>query len=105
MSMAEFSNTTTPEPSMTETRTADTKRRATRFMFGVLQFVLEEPLFVCSKVLVRTRSETHLFPEFAAKLAGAHSVKDISRCTRNATSIRSILLAATVIGCSGNADT
>ena len=74
----EFSNPTTLEPSTPEPRIADPQRRATHFMFGVLQFVLEESFFVGSEVLERTRSEMHLFSEFAAKLAGAHSVKDIS---------------------------
>jgi hypothetical protein len=77
MSMSELSDTVTPEPSTTEARIADTKRRATHFTFGVLQFVLEESIFAGAEAFERAKTEMHLFSEFATKIAGAHSVKDI----------------------------
>lgn len=34
-------------------------------------------MFVGNEIMDRTRTEMHLFSEFASKLAGAHSVRDI----------------------------
>jgi hypothetical protein len=66
------------EPSASDpmTRLADTNRRAVDFMFGLQTLVFEEIAFVTNEMLDRTRTETHLFAEFASKLAASHSVKD-----------------------------
>ena len=34
-------------------------------------------MFLSDEILERTRTEMHLFTEFVAKMAGAHSVKDV----------------------------
>ncbi len=58
------------------TKLGDANRRASEFMFGLQKLVLEEMVFVANEMLDRTRTETHLFAEFASKLAASHSVKD-----------------------------
>ncbi len=40
--------------------------------------MLEELVFATNEMFERVRTETHLFSEFASKMAGAHSVKDLS---------------------------
>jgi hypothetical protein len=47
-------------------------------VFGVQKVMLEEAIFVSDEILDRVRTETHLFSEFISKVAGAHSVKDLS---------------------------
>ena len=46
-------------------------------MLGAQKMMFEELVFFGDEMLERTRTETHLFTEFVAKMAGAHSVKDI----------------------------
>jgi len=50
---------------------------ALEFMLGAQKMMFEELVFLGDEMLERTRTETHLFTEFVAKMAGAHSVKDI----------------------------
>jgi hypothetical protein len=50
---------------------------ALEFMLGAQKIMFEELVFLGDEMLERTRTETHLFTEFVAKMAGAHSVKDI----------------------------
>jgi hypothetical protein len=50
---------------------------ALEFMLGAQKMMLEELVFLGDEMLERTRTETQLFTEFVAKMAGAHSVKDI----------------------------
>src|SRR6478609_9403223 len=52
-------------------------QNALEFMFGAQRMMFEELIFFTDEMLERTRTETHLFTEFVAKMAGAHSVKDI----------------------------
>src|SRR5271168_5109680 len=52
-------------------------KRALDFMFGVQKVMLEEAIFVSNEILDRAQTETQLFSEFASKVAGVHSVKDI----------------------------
>ena len=68
--------------SVTPIETAEAE--ATRLNQGALEFALgaqkmmfEELVFLGDQMLERTRTEMHLFTEFVAKMAGAHSVKDI----------------------------
>ena len=58
-------------------RLALANQRAQDFTLGAQRAVFEELLFICDEMLDRTRTETHLFAEFASKMAGAHSVKDL----------------------------
>ena len=46
-------------------------------MFGAQRMMFEELVFFTDEMLERARTETHLFAEFAAKMAGAHPVKDV----------------------------
>jgi hypothetical protein len=50
---------------------------ALEFMFGAQRMMFEELIFFTDEMLERTRTEMHLFTEFVAKMAGAHSVKDV----------------------------
>lgn len=50
---------------------------ALEFMLGAQKMMFEELVFLGDQMLERTRTEMHLFTEFVAKMAGAHSVKDI----------------------------
>ena len=50
---------------------------ALEFMFGAQRMMFQEFVFFTDEMLERTRTEMHLFTEFVAKMAGAHSVKDI----------------------------
>lgn len=59
------------------TRLTRTNKRAMDLAFGVQKAMLEEMIFVSNEIFDRVRTETHLFGEFASKMAGAHSVKDL----------------------------
>ncbi len=68
--------------SVTSIETAEAE--ATRLNQGALEFALgaqkmmfEELVFLGDQMLERTQTEMHLFTEFVAKMAGAHSVRDI----------------------------
>ena len=50
---------------------------ALEFMFGAQRMMFEEFIFFTDEMLERTRIEMQLFTEFAAKMASAHSVKDV----------------------------
>jgi hypothetical protein len=39
--------------------------------------MLEEMIFASNEIFDRIRTETHLFSEFASKMAGSHSVRDL----------------------------
>jgi hypothetical protein len=51
---------------------------ALQFMLGAQKMMLEEMVFLGDEMLERTQTEMHLFTEFVAKMAGAHSVRDIT---------------------------
>ena len=50
---------------------------AVEFMLGAQKMMFEEMAFLGNEMLERTQTEMHLFTEFVAKMASAHSVKDI----------------------------
>jgi hypothetical protein len=50
---------------------------ALEFMLGAQKMMFEELVFLGDEMLERTRTEMHLFTEFVAKMAGAHSVRDV----------------------------
>src|SRR6476661_7502326 len=50
---------------------------ALEFMLGAQKMMFEEFVFLGDEMLERTRTEMHLFTEFVAKMAGAHSVRDV----------------------------
>ena len=60
-----------------EAEASKLNQSALEFMFGAQRMMFEEFIFFTDEMLERTRTEMHLFTEFAAKMAGAHSVKDV----------------------------
>jgi hypothetical protein len=81
MSMAELSEAgaAIPEQATTEVETQMVKanQRAANFLFGAQKLMLEELVFASNEIVERAQTEMHLLSEFASKIAGAHSVKDI----------------------------
>jgi hypothetical protein len=60
-----------------EAEIAQANQRAAGFLFGAQKLMLEELVFAGNEFMERTQTEMHLFSEFASKIAGAHSVKDV----------------------------
>ena len=58
-------------------RLTKANKHALDFMFGAQKLTLEEMVSANNEILDRARTEMHLFTEFASKMAGAHSVKDM----------------------------
>jgi len=52
------------------------------FMLGAQRMMLEEMAFAADAMLDRVRTETHLWSEFASKLASSHSVRDLNATAR-----------------------
>jgi uncharacterized protein YceH (UPF0502 family) len=81
MSMSELSEagTATAEQSTIEVdaQIAKANQRTANLMFGAQKLMFEELVFIGNEIVERAQTETHLFSEFASKMAGAHSVKDI----------------------------
>ena len=79
MSTQELSEagTATVEQATAEAQIANASQRTTGFLFGAQKLMLEEMVFVGNEMMERAQTEMHLFSEFASKMAGAHSVKDI----------------------------
>ncbi len=61
-----------------ETQMKKANAVASSFMFGAQKLMLEEMVFASNEILDRAQTEMHLFSELVSKMAGAHSVKDIS---------------------------
>ena len=84
--MAELSKRATAvftEPAATaEVEASRLNQGALEFMLGAQKMMFEEFVFVGDEMLERTRTEMHLLTEFVAKMAGAHSVKDIRAMCR-----------------------
>jgi hypothetical protein len=59
------------------TRLTKVNKQALDFMIGAQKVLLEEMVFAGSELFERSRTEMHLFSEFASKMAGSHSVKDL----------------------------
>ena len=66
-----------PAPIVAETQMAAANQRAANFVFGAQKLMLEELVFAGNEMRDRTQTEMHLFSEFASKMAGAHSVRDV----------------------------
>ena len=66
-------------PAVTNAEAEATKlnQSALEFMLGAQKMMLEELVFFGDEMLERTRTETQLFTEFVAKMASAHSVRDV----------------------------
>jgi hypothetical protein len=60
-----------------ETNLAKANQRVAKFVFGAQKLMLEEFVFASNEIAERAQIEMHLFSEFASKMAGAHSVRDV----------------------------
>ena len=58
-------------------RLTRTNKCALDFMFRAQGAMLEEMVFTSNEIFDRIQTETHLFSEFASKMAGSHSVKNL----------------------------
>jgi len=65
-----------------EVEATQLNQNAVEFMIGAQRLMFEELVFYTDEMLERTRTEMKLFTEFAAKMAGAHSVKDVNTMYR-----------------------
>ncbi|WOH69672.1 hypothetical protein [Bradyrhizobium sp. BWA-3-5] len=66
-----------PETANAEAEATKLNQGALEFMLGAQRMMFEEMIFFGDQMLERTRTEMHLFTEFLAKMAAAHSVRDI----------------------------
>jgi hypothetical protein len=77
------------EQSVTDAATRLTKanKNALDFLMGAQKLLLEETVFAGNEWLERSRTEMHLLSEFVSKMAGSHSVKNLTtmgeECTRH----------------------
>jgi hypothetical protein len=58
-------------------RLTRTNKCALDFTFRAQRAMLEEMVFTSNEIFDRIQTETHLLSEFASKMAGSHSVKDL----------------------------
>lgn len=65
-----------------EAEATQLNQNAVEFMIGAQKLMFEELVFYTDEMLERTRTEMKLFTEFAAKIAAAHSVKDVNTMYR-----------------------
>ena len=64
------------------TRLTTANKHALGFLVGAQKILLEEMVFAGNEMLDRVRTETHLTSEFVSKMAGSHSVKDLTTMSR-----------------------
>jgi len=64
---------------------AKTNNNILNFLFGTQRLLLAEFLFASNEMFERARTESHLFAELVAKLAGAHSVKGVRELAQECT--------------------
>ncbi len=81
MSISGFSETDAPKPDLSTTEAGTNAgiatQRAANWVFGAQKLMFEELVFAGNEMFERTQTEMHLFSEYASKMAGAHSVKDL----------------------------
>jgi hypothetical protein len=65
-----------------EVQASQLNQNAVEFVIGAQRLMFEEFVFYTDEMMERTRTEMKLFTEFAAKMAGAHSVKDVNTMCR-----------------------
>ena len=65
-----------------EAQASQMNQNAMEFMIGAQKLMFEEFVFYTDEMLERTQTEMKLFTEFAAKMAAAHSVKDVRTMCR-----------------------
>jgi hypothetical protein len=77
------------QPADGATRQVDANKPLLHFMFGAQRIMLEAMAFAADAMLDRVRPESHLWGEFAAKLASAHRSGTGMRWAGNAASTSS----------------
>jgi hypothetical protein len=85
VTMSEYAEQKTVEqeqPADRVTQGVDARKQMLHFMLGAQRMMLEEAAFTAVTMLDRVRTETHLAGEFAARLAEAHSVRDLNAMGR-----------------------
>ena len=70
------------QPADSATRQVDANKQTLHFMLGAQRMMLEETAFAADAMLDRVRTGTHLWSEFASKLASSHSVRDLNAMAR-----------------------
>jgi len=65
-----------------EVQASQLNQNVVEFMIGAQRLMFEELVFYTDEILERARTEMKLFTEFTAKMAGAHSVKDVNTMCR-----------------------
>lgn len=65
-----------------EAQASQLNQNAVEFMIGAQRLMFDELVFYADEMMERTRIEMKLFTEFASKMAGAHSVKDLNTMCR-----------------------
>jgi hypothetical protein len=65
-----------------EVQASQLNQNAVEFMIGAQRLMFEEFVFYTDEMLERTQTEMKLFTEFAAKMAAAHSVRDVKTMYR-----------------------
>ena len=70
------------QPADSATRQVDANKQTLHFMLGAQRMMLEETAFAADAMLDRVRTGTHLWSEFASKLANSHSVRDLNAMAR-----------------------
>lgn len=87
MTEASDRNTAGSQSNDVATQSASANKGALHFMMGTQTAMLQEILFAGFEMFDRTRTEIHLFAEFASKVSSAHSVGDIrtvwAECSRH----------------------
>jgi len=63
-------------------RFAKANGRLLGLTFGIQSAIFEQVVFANTEFMDRARTETHLLAEFISKMAGSHSVKDMSTVNR-----------------------
>lgn len=76
MSTPELSEAS-PQPAAVRTE-VPTDRYAADLMLGLRNLIFEEMQFASNEVLERAQTEMHLLSELVSKIAGAHSVSNIT---------------------------
>ena len=70
------------QPADSATRQVDANKQTLHLMLGAQRMMLEEMAFAADAMLDRVRTETHLWGEFASKLASSHSVRNLNATAR-----------------------
>jgi hypothetical protein len=66
------------QPADSATRQVDANKQTLHLMLGAQRMMLEEMAFAADAMIDRVQTETHLWSEFASKLASSHSMRNLN---------------------------